>query len=93
MSGFEINLQRLGDDSMPGLRVEVGLEELAEMLRTASENQALVVLHFGRDDELNGLVVEVGAGVVLFEALGDDDNEREIVPLDKIRWARVRRPT
>ncbi|HET9144105.1 hypothetical protein [Actinophytocola sp.] len=92
MSGVEINLQELGDDSVPGLRVEVGLDELRESLATACEHGARVSLHFGPDDELHGLVAEVGAGVLMFDSFDGDENEREIVPLDRILWARIRRP-
>jgi len=92
MSGVEINLQELAEDNVPGMRVEVGLDELREVLATACEHTVPVILHFGPDDELHGVVAEVGAGILLFEAHGDDDNEREIVPLDKILWARIKRP-
>ena len=92
MSGVEINLQELGDDSMPGLRVEVGLDELREALAVVCEHSRPVTLHFGPEDELSGLIAEVGAGVLMMDAFGDDENERVLVPLDKITWARIKRP-
>lgn len=92
MSGAEINLQELGDDSMPGLRVEVGLEDLREALAVACEHSRPVTLHFGPGDELGGLVAEVGSGILMMDAFGDDENERVLVPLDKIVWTRIKRP-
>jgi hypothetical protein len=97
MSGVEINLQSLGDDSVPGLRVEVGLDELREALATAGEHGVPVMLHFGaggdgRPDELHGLVAQVGAGVLMMDVFGDDENERVLVPLDRVVWVRVKRP-
>lgn len=97
MSGVEINLQELGDDNVPGLRVEVGLDELREALVAVCEHQMPTTLHFGgtkeEPDEMHGLVAEVGAGILLFDAFGDDEDQRTIVPLNKITWAKLRRPT
>lgn len=93
MSGVEINLQELSEDGVPGLRVEVGLDELRETLVAACEFSAPVTLHFGPEDELSGPVAEVGAGILMMDVFGDDENERVLVPLDKIMWVRVRRPS
>lgn len=96
MSGVEINMEALGDDFLPGVRAEVGLEELREMLATACEHSVSVTLHFGgtqdQPDQLYGLIAQVGAGMLMLDAFGDDENERVLVPLDKIVWARVKRP-
>lgn len=93
--GVEIDLSVLGDNFHPGVREEVGLEELRGDLEAAAEYALDVTLHFGGDgkysDELHGRVAEVGAGVAVFERFGADENERVIVPLTKVLWAAVKR--
>lgn len=91
MSGVEINLEELGDDFAPGLRAEVGQEELRSDLDGAREHELGVMLHFGPEDEMWGRVVDVGAGVIVFERFGADENARTVVPLDKIVWFEVKR--
>lgn len=93
MSGLEINLETSGNDFLPGVRAEVGLEELREMLATTCEHSVPVSLCFGgAADLLHGLIAEVGAGLLMLDAFGDDENERVLIPLDRILWARVKRP-
>ncbi|HZA73344.1 MAG TPA: hypothetical protein VE476_10595 [Propionibacteriaceae bacterium] len=93
--GVEIDLSALGRELAPGVRAEAGLEELRSDLEAAAEYSLDVILHFGGDgkysDELQGRVNVLGAGVVVLERFGADDNERVIVPLNKIVWLAVKR--
>ena len=88
MSGVEIDFEgRQG--FQPGLRVEFGLEELRDQLCEAGVRGTPVTLHLGDGDEVLAVVEHVGAGVVTVSASGDAEDERRIVPLDKVLWARV----
>lgn len=89
MSGVEIDLSVLGNSFHPGVREEVGLEEIRSDLELASQQALDVTLHFGPEDELHGRVSEVGAGVVVFERFGANENARIFVSLTKIVWAEV----
>lgn len=93
--GVEIDLSVLGDEYAPGVREEIGLDELREALADAHGPVRLHV-HAGERDGSNGSdvygsVESVGAGVVRLQAFGDDENEDTLVPLNKIVWAKVRR--
>lgn len=95
MSRVEIDLEKFVEDFTPGLRAEVGQEEMRCDLELAAENELDITLHFGgsvdQPDEMWGRVVDVGAGVVVFDRFGADENARTVVPLDKIIWFEVQR--
>jgi hypothetical protein len=95
VSGVEIDLSALGDEFAPGVRAEVGLDELREALADA---HGPVHLHLHASDPGNvgggdifGSVESVGAGVVRLQSFGDAENEDTLVPLNRIVWMKVRR--
>lgn len=95
MSGVEIDLGALGDSVVPGLRAELGLDEMRDGLLDA---HGQVHLHVDAGDpadarggDLYGVVESVGAGVVRLHAFGDDEDQDTLVPLTSIVWAKVRR--
>jgi hypothetical protein len=95
VSGVEIDLSALGDEFAPGVRAELGLDELREALADA-HGQVHLHVHAGERDGSNGsdiygLVESVGAGVVRLQAFGDDENMDTLVPLNRVAWAKVRR--
>jgi hypothetical protein len=91
MSAVEIDLEALGDDFTPGLRAEVGQEEVRSDLDEAREHELATTLHFGPNDEMYGRVADVGAGVIVFDRFGADENAHTVIPLDKIVWFEVKR--
>jgi hypothetical protein len=88
--GVEIDLSVLGDDYAPGVRAEMGLDELREGLADAF-GPVHLHLHGGEGGDVHGSVESVGAGVVRLQAFGDDENMDMLVPLNRIMWAKVRR--
>lgn len=91
--GVEIDLSALGDDYAPGVRAEMGLDELREALADA-HGQVHLHVHAsssGNGGDVHGVVESVGAGVVRLQAFGDDENEDTLVPLNRIVWIKVRR--